>query len=795
MTLKNNYIHTLTSLGLICSSAAFAADKTTYLIKFEDAAYMEYDGSIAGYKATNPQINGQKKPDFKSQSSIDYLDFLQKQQNLHLDHIKAVLNRDVDYKYQYKVAQNGAAIDLYPQEVSMIANLPGIVAIKQDEIYELDTDAGPQFIGASSAWDGSSMPDSLPNKGEGMVIGVLDTGINSDHISFSETSEDGYDFAAANPLGADTFLGACAGISPTMTCNNKLIGMYDFSNDSANGAPEDNNGHGSHTASTVAGNTISAPPGGFVETGSSNTLDAPSISGVAPHAHIIAYDVCVSNCSSSAISGAIDQAILDGVDVISFSISGGTSPWNQFDNDRTFLNATNAGIVVVTSAGNTSTTITDPIAAVNHKGPWLLSVANSTHNRINSNDVDITGPGTVPAILTGMYGLLGAANNFGNSVVSEDIIYAGEVDSGNFEGCNAWPANTFNNAVALISRGTCNFSDKINNAATAGAEAVIVFNNQSAIPIPMGGIESTTIPALMVGLTDGQNMVDFIANAVTTATVEILNEPVYKLFDAAGNILASSSLRGPNLTFDVTKPDINGPGTNIFAAYEDSVGAAPQFSFLSGTSMSAPHVSGAAALVIKANPTWTPTEVKSAMMMTADATTNKKDNGSDVADADDVGSGTVDLTKAAMAGLVMDETFANFLAADPANGGDPKTLNIPSMRNSSCTADCSWTRTLRYTQDTVTEWDITPITDGTFNLEVSPSYINSRDVIFIDTYEDPIALSDQRTIDEVTITVTASGVPDIEGGMAFGEILLIERNGDAPDARITVTVNQNNPSF
>ena len=119
--------------------------------------------------------------------------------------------------------------------------------------------------------------------------------------------------------------------------------------------------------------------------------------------------------------------------------------------------------------------------------------------------------------------------------------------------------------------------------------------------------------------------------------------------------------------------------------------------------MSSPHAAGAAALIRAVHPTWTAPEVKSALMMTA-FQGGTKENGSTPWDADDVGNGRVDLTRAARAGLVMHETFANFLAANPATGGDPKTLNLPSVRNMNCTPSCTWTRTVRNTRNVPSNW-------------------------------------------------------------------------------------------
>lgn len=774
--------------GLL-SSAAWASDQTSvYVLEFETPALLEHhaDNKL-------PALNNGRKLNLESTEAKSYLKRLETEQSDRLSDIRHTLNRAVDYKFQYQMAQNGAALELTPSEAAKIAQLPGVKSVQKDKIYHLDTDAGPNFIGADSVWDGTNVPRNFPNKGEGVIIGVLDTGINGDHPSFSDNPEDGYDFAAANPKGAGNFLGACAGASPTYTCNNKLIGAWDFADDATeNDGPEDSNGHGTHTAGTAAGNAITAPAGGFVDSEGS-TLNAPSLSGVAPHAHIIAYDVCTTGCSGAAISAGINQAITDGVDVINFSISGGRSPWS--DGDRLFLNAYNAGIVVSASAGNTRDGNPNPETDVNHLGPWLLTVANSTHNRANSNNVDITGPGTVPAHLVNLYGLLGAKDNFTGDVNS-DIVYAGTVDSSNFEGCSDWTGTPFTGKVALISRGTCTFADKINKAATAGATAVIVFNNQAPVPIVMGGIEGTTIPAVMIGQTDGNNIVSFLSTLTATATVKILGTPVYSHINAIGNILNKSSLSGPNLNYDITKPDINGPGTNIFAAYKNGA-PGQEWAFLTGTSMSAPHIAGAAALIVSAHPSWSPSEVKSAIMLTAKQS-NKKPNGTDDATADQVGSGTVDLTKALKTGLVMDETYANYLAADPSltPAGDPKTLNIPSVRNQNCDPNCSWSRNLKSTRAGETIWDITTVTDG-FTLEATIGGASSftfpdADKIYIGTFESTPTVVPPRVTD-FTLNITASNVPDINNGMAFGQVILTERNGNAPPVHITVTVNKNAP--
>ncbi len=754
-------------------SSAQAAEKQIYLIQFEEPALASYSGGIAGLRATSPAATGQRKLDVRSAASQEYLNWLKARHQQKLAAMQGKLSRAVQPVFEYNVAMNGMAVRLTPEEARQVASLKGVKRVEPDKNYQLHTDAGPLLIGADTIWSGANMPGNVPNKGEGIVIGVIDTGINFDHPSFSDTPADGYDYAAANPLGAGNFVGWCdpanPNFNPAFVCNNKHIGAWDFADavTAENDGPEDSNGHGSHTASTAAGNTIPAPPGGFFVATSGTILNAPSISGVAPHAHIINYDVCENSCPGSAIVAAINQAIADGVDIISFSISGGLSPWN--DADRVFLDAVNAGILVSASAGNTSAGTPDPVGNVNHLGPWMMTIAASTHHRANSNDVSATGPGTPPANTQNLYGLQGTGPTLGADI-NADAIYAGNVDPANFEGCNAWPnGNEFAGAVALISRGSCTFATKVDNAMNAGALSVIVYNNAGNAPIVMGGLESTTIPSVMLGLTEGINLRDFITNSLpAAATVEILATTTWRLIDELGNNLATFSFRGPNSTFSVTKPDITGPGVNIMAAYADNIGAAPQYGMISGTSMSAPHLSGSAALVKAAHPDWSPAEIRSALMMTADKTTRKED-GTTQATPDDVGSGMVDLRLAAKSVLTMDETFASYLAADPNNGGDPATLNIPSLRANDCSGTCVWRRTFTNRGSVATNWTIQ--TPDTANYALTSL---------------PATLSLQPG-ESASVTFCAQ-VTSTSAGPVFGEAVLTDDAAVAPDARLTVAI-------
>ena len=188
--------------------------------------------------------------------------------------------------------------------------------------------------------------------------------------------------------------------------------------------------------------------------------------------------------------------------------------------------------------------------------------------------------------------------------------------------------------------------------------------------------------------------------------------------------------------------------------------------------MSSPHLAGSAALVRAVHPTWLPSEVKSALMMTS-FNGGKKQNGTTPWDPDDVGTGRVDLTQAAKAGLVMNETFANYLAANPSTGGDPRTVNTPSVRDMNCTPICTWTRTVRNTKTVPTSWTAagSAITPGFAVNVVPPSFNFSGDVA-----------------ETQLLTITATPLVNLTAAVAFGQVLLTETGAVSPNERITVAI-------
>jgi uncharacterized repeat protein (TIGR01451 family) len=636
-----------------------------YIVLFEGDSLVAHSGGAKGLDANSIE-------------SQDYLNALATQRAAILADAEAAIGRSIVVRYVYDVILNGVSVELTPGEAAALATIPSIRKVLRDTTEYITTDAGPSWLGAPTLWDGSAVPDGIGTQGEGILVGMLDTGINFDHPSFSDTPADGYVYEWTGD-----YLGVCAPAGDpeyATACNDKVVGAYSYTYDAPSEpvTPEDSDGHGSHTASTVAGNTVDVDYYGTPVT----------ISGMAPHAQIIAYDVCYPSASGGSCNGedsiaAIQQAILNGVDVINYSISGGEDPYND-GVELAFLEAFDAGVVVSTSAGNDG-----PAAeTVAHRSPWLLSTAASTHNRKFTSEVDFSDP-----MYQGITTLAGEIP-FTTAVVASDVKYAGE--DGNPLGCinpGYTTPNFYDGAIALIKRGTCTFSEKILTAEAAGASGVLIFTDDRA-PGAMS-VSGTHIPGVMLDIPGTTG--DAIAAWVTAQPDETVSISAFGALhsDAYADIMADFSSRGPNTTFDVLKPDVSAPGMEILAAVADSTippSGDAEYNLLQGTSMSSPHDAGSAVLLYALHPDWTPAEIKSALMMTAYGDLLKEDKVTP-ADLFDIGAGRIQLELAGLTGLVMDETYDNYLAADPAEGGDVKTLNIASLYNSSCVGECSWTRT------------------------------------------------------------------------------------------------------
>lgn len=677
-----------------------------YIVRFADPSLASYEGGIEGLAATSPLATGSRYVDIKAPASAAYLDYLKGKQANALSAMESTVGRTLDVRFQYLHVLNGMAIAMSASEAAEVASLPGVVSVTPDQMNQMDTDAGPTWIGAPEIWNGNTLED-VATKGEGILIGVIDSGINHDHPSFATTGQDGY--VTMNPFGTGNAApGSYCDVTDPSFCNDKLVGAWDLNASINPNDPEDDDGHGSHTASTAGGNVVTS------------TLIAPTtsitatISGVAPHANIIAYKVCEPGCPSSSSIAAVDQAIVDRANaggvpmVLNYSISGSDDPWND-GVDLAFLDAFNAGIFVSASAGNDG----PGASTVAKTGGWNAAVGASTHNRALIEFLqDMTGGDTTPPA-----DLQGAG--FTAPYASNNIVYAG--DYGDPLCGTPFPAGTWNGEIVICDRGIYARVDKGANVLAGGAGGYVLANDAASGDSLVA--DPHFLPAVHIGYNDGVTLKTWVADGGSGHMASI-SGTVIDYSPENGDIMASFSSRGPS-QFNVIKPDYVAPGVDIWAAYCCGV----EYTFLGGTSMSSPHGAGSAALMMALHPDWSPAEIKSAMALTAvtnpvplDGATANVFSHDHVTPANwfDMGSGRLNLGAAANTGLVMDETYDNFVNADPDLGGDPSTLNLPNMQNNGCFGECSWTRTVSSTVGVTTTWEVSYEAPDGMMIDVTP---------------------------------------------------------------------------
>ncbi|NNF63954.1 MAG: tandem-95 repeat protein [Acidimicrobiia bacterium] len=762
-----------------------------YIVLHQAPPLALYAGEVPGLAATSPEVTGAARLDANSAASLAYRSYLATQHDVLVAAIESSIGREVEVRFHYDAVLNGIAVTLTPDEAQIVSSLQGVDRVERDSVRYLQTDNGPVWIGADAIWGEEPVTGAEACEGtcgEGVVVGVIDTGVNYDHPSFAAVGGDGY--VHTNPRGQ--FYGACDPVTGLPFCNDKLIGYHDFTGT----GPEDDNGHGSHTASTSAGNVLSielmAP-----------TITVPrEISGVAPHANVISYKGCSGTpigCVISALLAAINTATLDGVDVINYSIGGSSAnPWSDLD-AQAFFGAYSAGIFVATSASNDGPgfgTLGSPADA-----PWVTSVGASTHDRALRNGVVdmVNADGVTP----------GPADIFGASLTaplaSHPVVYAGDYghplcgagtgDPATGEGSGGNPfvndGIDLTGLIVVCDRGEYGRVHKSENVAEAGAAGYVLANDSDSGDSLVG--DAYPIPGVHISYDNGIILKNWIAANGGAGTARI-NGSNPTISADNGDIMASFSSRGANPAApSLVKPDVTAPGVDVLAAWMSPVGEATlqlpfgdavvvsdgqdEYGIISGTSMSSPHTAGAGALIRAAHPDWSPDEVKSALMTTAfsdiptDGETHPvlKEDRTTLADPFDMGAGRIDLRQAANAGMIFGETAANYTAADPSTGGDPRTLNIPSLGDDSCDDTCSWTRTVTSSADEAVTWTASVAADSGVTLTVSPaSFVLAPGV-------------------DNTFSVTAD-VSAADSGWHFGKVTLTPSDASIPVVNLPVAV-------
>lgn len=652
-------------------------DRVSVIVKLDFAPLAQYRGGIEGLAPTNPEVTGAAALDASSPASRAYLAYADAQINAFAGRLAAAIP-EAQVVHRYRAVIGGAAVILPASKLETLSRLPGVVRIYRDRLEQILTDTSPGFIGADVLWDALGGQE---NAGEGIIVGVLDTGIWPEHPSFSDPDPSGKPYTRpAHWRGTACEFGSDNPNDPPFTCNNKLLGAYRFMRIYDLFGPEllpgefvsarDDNGHGTHTASTAAGN-------GGVEAVLLGVNQGP-VSGIAPRAHVAAYKVCGdAGCFNSDSAAAVEQAVLDGVNVINFSISGGVNPYNDIVS-LAFLDAYAAGVFVAASAGNSG----PGLDTVNHREPWVATVGASTIDRTFLSTITITG--TNSAGETATLNLVGASLTQGIRTPTPVVLAA------DFDGlpanhaekgmCNTpFPAGTFNGEIVVCRRGVIARVQKGYNVMVGGAGGMILYN-----PALQGlATDNHFLPAVHIEVDQTRLLLNFMASHTNVMGTFTDGSPA----EAQGDVMAAFSSRGgPGQTLGISKPDVTAPGVQILAGHTPFpatvAGGKPGelFQVINGTSMSSPHVAGAAALLKALRPNWTPGQIKSALMTTAKTEGVTKENGVTPADAFDFGSGRIDLSVAGMAALTFDAPAQEYLdKADHLWDANYPSLYVPAL--------------------------------------------------------------------------------------------------------------------
>ncbi|MQL99891.1 hypothetical protein Taro_032626 [Colocasia esculenta] len=546
--------------------------------------------------------------------------------------------------YSYHEALTGFAARLTEEEVTAMKKKEGFLHAYPDSVLHPATTHSPEFIGlhmGSGLWGGGATGGRL---GEGVIVGMIDSGITLGHPSFNDEDM---------PPPPSRWKGSC---QPPKFCNKKVIGAKTFiaGSDLEKATPADDDGHGTHTASTAAGSFVK----GANVLGNANG----TASGVAPRAHLAIYKVCTGgNCQASDILAGIDAAVADGVDVLSISLGG--SPGFFIFNDLIAVGAFRAikkGIFVSCAAGNFG----EEDSVIND-APWILTVAAGTMDRSIVASVKL-GDGSIfqgqsAFQPTGFTHELLPLVLPGTNLSDDSLAFACQPD---------FLVGVDIKGKIVLCKGGGDILNVDKGAAVlkAGAAAMILMNAE--FQRGTTAASAHVLPASHVSFVDGSKIIDYIRGSNhATASISFEGTKLGSSSPPAPAVASFSSRGGPSMDTHILKPDVLGPGVNVLAAWHSPVGppsVSPAvsgdafFNTLSGTSMATPHLSGVVALVKSAHPDWSPAAIRSAIMTTADIRNNHgqriifDDSLNEIADVIAIGAGHVNASRVDDPGLLYD---------------------------------------------------------------------------------------------------------------------------------------------
>ena len=571
-------------------------------------------------------------------------------------------------------------------QLDAIRRLPTVVSVTETYELEPELDESRALLGLQTLWQ--ALPSSPLGAGAGSRVALIDSGVNAQHPFFNAT---GYAAPVGYPKAQRVSGGVRTNLPVATYASNKVIvgNVYAYPGNTTATPWGPGSLHATHVAGIMAGND-----GTYNYTSGPATFALP-FSGMAPGAYVMSYRL---DGDSAEFIAAIEDVVSDQADALNISL--GHSRWLTTDPEhdpiRAALDAAvDAGTIVVASSGNAGANGDSSITGSWKLSPKVITVANSSHARVFSNAVTVTGPGTVPASLKGRPGVPASAPAppIGTTISGEYVVAPGGLNGNAGEGCTPFAAGSLVGKIPLIARGTCTFDVKKASAMAGGATSFIVHNNGPDAPISMGALTAPAISGVMVTLADGRALVAWAAaNAAPTVSIE---GPLARLTSGWPDVVAGSSSRGPAPTMGI-KPDIAAPGSSVLSSVvNDTTGAvnpAGLFDQVSGTSMASPHITALAALTKALHPTWSPAQVKSALLNTAETDMSLDLEGNIPALAKHRGAGRVNAARLVNPQLTFDQPTVSFGLVRP---GEPKQLTITATDTRQSGASISYSVSTR----------------------------------------------------------------------------------------------------
>jgi len=600
---------------------------------------------LSTYIRTKP-ANG-KKIDFASNTTKSYRAQLSALRNdykkwLQANYPKAKITGNFD------ISLNAVAVELNGAPLAGIAATPLVKQAQYEGIYhKLNTVPDLTLVRAPAITGGSGGKDA----GAGIKVAVIDTGIDVRHPCFADAG-----YPAQKQLGDTKFT------------NNKVVVAKVFNNKAGSRSytAEAIQDHGTHVAGTVACN-FDTPA----------TVDgAPipgNISGVAPKALLGNYNIFpdqVEDARSEDILNALDAAYADGFDVANMSLGGNahgiqdlvTIAVDNLDQANMIVAVAsgNSGpdLRTVESPGSAARALTAGASSVGQQMFFVVTVGGSTYQTLKGDF------GSVPAggLTANLAVLHGPASEFGGLSAA----------------CDALPAGSLAGKIALLSRGVCDFTVKLQNVQDAGGVAALVVDRADGGPIVMGQNDNPvqpTIPGYMAALSARAALMASDGQSTTFP-----DSPTY-VYEASGDdLIADFTSAGPTDVDFRVKPDLVAPGVNVLSSVPANACATPPcFAFFNGTSMATPHLAGTAAVVRAQHPDWSAAEIRSAIVNTAKRNVVHDLDGVAIADVNVVGAGRLDVQNAVEATIALDPVSVSFNAV-PSGSGQSRTVNV-TVRN------------------------------------------------------------------------------------------------------------------